>query len=147
MSKNNNEFKFVLKYSNCETRKCSKFLNFNYGDIIRKYIKKISNSKTLNTKNKYIELIFDYKLSVNKKLFDCEIKNCNKSIINYYKYKLENYYKIKILEIGKKEKIPKIIRDSLIIYNNIVSKNKLDINEYNTLIKKNFLLSLYIDSF
>jgi hypothetical protein len=142
MYNSNNELKLVFKYSNCETRKCSKFLNFNYGDIIRKYIKKISNSKSLNTKNKYIELLFDYKLSVNKKLFECEVANCNKHIINYFKNRLENY-KLKLIKI---EKIPKIIRDSLIIYNNIVSKNKLDIIEYNILIKKSFLLSYYIDS-
>ena len=147
MSNSNNELKLAVKFTNCISKKCSKLSNFNYGDIIKKYIKKISNSKSLNTKNKYIELLFDYKLSVNKKIFECEVANCNKHIINYFKNRLEKYYKIKILEIGKKEKIPKIIRDSLIIYNNILTKNKLDIIEYNILIKKSFLLSYYIDSF
>jgi hypothetical protein len=142
MSNSNNELKFAVKFTNCISKKCSKFSNFNNGDIIKKYIKKISNSKSLNTKNKYIELLFDYKVSVNKKIFECEVANCNKHIINYFKNRLENY-KLKLIKI---EKIPKIIRDSLIIYNNIVSKNKLDIIEYNILIKKSFLLSYYIDS-
>jgi hypothetical protein len=108
------------EFINCQNNKCENYKHKIYNN--KKLIEiqqKIINAKLLKTQEKYIKTF--NKLKANNDYLSCLIKNCRYHLLNDYKENFNLY----LFKLKKIKEIPKNIKKSIEICNNLFIKPKL----------------------